>query len=226
MGLGKAVKQYLGVLAINPPDTIIAQRAPTSGDTNYRPFQIWMYQPSSAFFMYTGAGVWVALGSGSTGSINTITGTTGGALSPTAGNINILGTANQLAFAGSGSTLTASLSSTLVAPGSVTATTTLTATAGAITATNGNLVLGTAGNKLSITTGANASIGVSGAMTAGTITISTTAVTASSKIFLTHASVGGTVGTLSVGTITAGTSFVINSSNNADTSTVNWWIIN
>lgn len=90
----------------------------------------------------------------------------------------------------------------------------------------GNISLKTAGNKLKITTGTNASIGVSGAMTAGTITISTTAVTASSKIFLTYANVGGTQGFLSVGTITAGTSFVINSSSSSDTSTVNWWIIN
>lgn len=90
----------------------------------------------------------------------------------------------------------------------------------------GNLGLDTAGNKLTIATGANASIGVSGAMTAGTITISTTAVTADSKIFLTHATVAGTQGILSVGTIVAGTSFVINSSSATDTSTVNWWIIN
>lgn len=90
----------------------------------------------------------------------------------------------------------------------------------------GNLALLTAGNKIKIATGSNASAGVSGAMTAGTITISTTAVTASSLIYLTHASVGGTVGILSVGTITAGTSFVINSSSASDTSTVNWWIVN
>lgn len=112
--------------------------------------------------------------------------------------------------------------------GSITAGTTLTATSGAITATNGNLVLGTAGNKLSIATGANASIGTSAAMTAGTITISTTAVTASSKIFLTANTLAGTPGTLSapVASITAGTSFVITSSSNTDTSTVNWLIIN
>lgn len=90
----------------------------------------------------------------------------------------------------------------------------------------GNLSLTTAGNKIKIATGSNASAGVSGAMTGGTITISTTAVTASSLIYLTHASVGGTVGVLSVGTVTAGTSFVINSSSGSDTSTVNWWIVN
>jgi UDP-N-acetylglucosamine enolpyruvyl transferase len=74
--------------------------------------------------------------------------------------------------------------------------------------------------------GSNKSVGVSSAMTAGTITISNTRVTASSRIFLTHATLGGTQGILSVGTITAGTSFVINSSSNTDTGTVNWLIIN
>lgn len=112
--------------------------------------------------------------------------------------------------------------------GSVTAATTITATLGAITATNGNLVLGTAGNKLSIATGSNASIGTSAAMTAGSITISTTAVTASSKIFLSANTPGGTAGILSAPTasIVANTSFVINSSSSLDTSTVNWWIVN
>ncbi len=90
----------------------------------------------------------------------------------------------------------------------------------------GNIELVTAGNKIKIATGSNASAGVSGAMTAGSITISTTAVTANSLIFLTHATVGGTKGILSVGTITAGTSFVINSSSASDTGTVNWLIIN
>lgn len=93
-------------------------------------------------------------------------------------------------------------------------------------AINGNISLTTAGNKLKIATGSNASIGVSAAMTAGTITISTTAVTTNSRIFLTHATLGGTQGILSVGTITDGTSFVINSSSATDTGTVNWIIIN
>lgn len=84
----------------------------------------------------------------------------------------------------------------------------------------------TATGAISITDGANKNVGVSGAMTAGTITISNTRVTANSRIFLTHATLGGTQGILSVGTITAGTSFVINSSSVLDTGTVNWIIIN
>jgi hypothetical protein len=80
-------------------------------------------------------------------------------------------------------------------------------------------------DKLSIQTASN-SVGQSAALTAGSITISTTTVTANSLIFLTHSSIGGTQGILSVGTITPGTSFVINSSSATDTGTVNWWIIN
>lgn len=99
---------------------------------------------------------------------------------------------------------------------------------GDIKVTNGHLDLGTAGNKLKIATGSNASTGISEAMTAGTITISTTAVTASSIIFVSRNTTGGTVGSLEAPTasIVAGTSFVINSSSASDTSTVNWLIIN
>lgn len=61
----------------------------------------------------------------------------------------------------------------------------------------------------------------------GTKTVSTTAVGASSKIFLTRNTPGGTAGDLSapVASITPATSFVINSADGADTSTVNWLII-
>jgi hypothetical protein len=62
----------------------------------------------------------------------------------------------------------------------------------------------------------------------GTVTVSTTAVSASSKIFVSCATPAGVQGVLSAppGSIVAATSFVINSSNAADTSTVNWWVIN
>lgn len=110
----------------------------------------------------------------------------------------------------------------------VTAGTGVTATTGNLTATNGNLALSTAGNKISIATGANSSLGVSGAMTAGTITISTTAVTANSLIFVQPA-VLGTVTVpqaLYVSAISAGTSFTVTSADATDTSTVQWWLIN
>lgn len=210
------------------PPPVVAQRAPTVNDLNYPIGQPWINETVGNAYQLVGASSgqanWAILG-GATGAVATLTGTTGTA-TPIAGNIQISGTANQISTAASGSIVTVSLPNAITTPGSLTTTTSLTATLGAITATNGNLVLGTAGNKLSIATGANASIGTSAAMTAGTVTINTTAVTASSKILLSVATPGGTQGVLSVGMIVAGTSFVINSSSNTDTSTVNWLIIN
>lgn len=89
-----------------------------------------------------------------------------------------------------------------------------------------SLTLGTAGNKINITTGTNASAGT-GTLTAGTVTISTTAVTASSLIFLTDTASSITnVGTLTVSAKVAGTSFTVTSTLALDTSTFNYWIIN
>lgn len=79
---------------------------------------------------------------------------------------------------------------------------------------------------LRVATTANGRMGTA-TLAAGTVTVATTAVTAASKIFLTDAGGGvlANIGSLSVGTVTAGTSFVANSSNVLDTSNVNWLII-
>lgn len=63
-------------------------------------------------------------------------------------------------------------------------------------------------------------------LSGGTVTVSTASVTAASPIALTNCASGGTPGLLSVGTIVAGTSFVINSANGADTSIVCWTLNN
>ena len=127
--------------------------------------------------------------------------------------------------------------------GSITAATTLTATLGAITATNGNLVLGTAGNKIlstsvASTTAAGANSFGKVTLVGGTATVSTTSVTANSIIFLTRQGVGSTgaaaLGQLSVGTIVASTSFVINAWKVTDAtdlaitdvSSIGWMIVN
>lgn len=65
----------------------------------------------------------------------------------------------------------------------------------------------------------------SAALVAGTKTVSTTAVATGDKVFLTRLVTGGTVGNLSVGTITDATSFVINSDSATETSTVAWLIV-
>lgn len=62
-------------------------------------------------------------------------------------------------------------------------------------------------------------------LSGGTVTVSNTSVTASTRIFLSRQVTGGTPGHLSVGTVVASTSFVINSSSATDTSTVNWLLI-
>lgn len=59
----------------------------------------------------------------------------------------------------------------------------------------------------------------------GTKVVSTTAVTANSRIFLTSDAPGGTIGFLSVSARVAGTSFTIQSSNALDTSNVSWIIV-
>jgi len=150
-----------------------------------------------------------------------ITATTGN-IAASAGNVSASGTVTG------GTGVVATTGNVSATAGAVNAGTSMTATLGNITATNGNLVMGTLGNKLVIPAGTNASIGTSVAMTTGSVTISTTAVTAASKIFLTRNTVGGTLGNLSVpsASIVANTSFVINSDSGTDTSTVNWLIIN
>lgn len=197
--------------------------------------------PSSPSFAGT-----VTSGTGFTATTGNITATTGAVsanTTVTAGTGITATTGNIAATAGAvsaGTTVTAGTDVTATAgnitatTGSVSAGTTVTggtgvtATTGAITATNGNIVLGTAGNKINIATGANASAGTSAAMTAGAVTVATTAVTASSLIF----AIPATLGTVTdpqavyVSAITPNTSFTLTSADATDTSTWNWFLIN
>lgn len=236
MALSRAPKQYLGVRALLPPDLQYANRDPVSTDRAYVKGTLWLNLATPAAFMYSGtSGVWIALGSGATGGVVTINSN-----APVAGNYVLAGTANQIAIGQTAGTSTFTIPATFIAPGSIAstttitagtalvATTTVTATLGAITATNGNLVLGTAGNKISIATGSNATVGTSAAMTAGSVTVANTSVTANSFIF----AVPAVLGTVSVpqayyiSAKVAATSFTIESADATDTSTWNYWIIN
>lgn len=62
------------------------------------------------------------------------------------------------------------------------------------------------------------------ALVAGSAVVPTTAVAATSLIFLSRAVSGGTPGNLTY-TPSVGVSFTIASDNPADTSTINWWIL-
>ena len=104
-------------------------------------------------------------------------------------------------------------------------------TIGTPAATGGTLInpvltSGTIGNKLFVTTGANQSVG-KGTLTSGSVTISTTAVTANSLIFTQSTSPGlANVGILEIGAISAGTSFNVHSSSALDVGTFNYWFVN
>lgn len=89
--------------------------------------------------------------------------------------------------------------------------------------TEGDLIIDVVGNGLSVKEGSNATAG-SATLVGGTVTVSTTAVTASSRILLTSQADGGTPGFLRVSARTAATSFTITSSSGTDTSTVAWFI--
>jgi hypothetical protein len=93
-----------------------------------------------------------------------------------------------------------------------------------IIAATGNLRLTTAGNGIYIKEGTNATMGVA-TLVAGTVTVSTTKVTANSRIFLNAQATGANKGFLEVSARTAGTSFTILSSNASDTRAIAWIIM-
>lgn len=91
-----------------------------------------------------------------------------------------------------------------------------------VTATD--IKVGTVGKGLYVKEGTNATMGAS-VLVAGTVTVSTTKVTANSRIMLSNNANGGTVGVPYISARTAATSFVITSTNAADTSTIAWLIV-
>lgn len=177
-----------------------------------------------------------SLASGTTVTAGTgITATTGD-ITATAGNIiaEINITSNNGNISALGGEISAS--------GQITAGTTLTA-GGDVTATNGNIIRGTAGNKdiyssVASTTTAGANSAGTVTLVGGTATVATTAVTAASQIRLYRQGIGATgaaaLGILTLGTKSAGVSFVINAVQAADAtalqasdvSVIGWEIVN
>jgi hypothetical protein len=88
----------------------------------------------------------------------------------------------------------------------------------------GDVTLSAAGNTLKVKEGANASMGIA-TLVAGVVVVSTTKVTANSRIYLTCQTSAGTRGSPGVTARTAGTSFTITSTSLTDTSTVAWLIV-
>ena len=76
-----------------------------------------------------------------------------------------------------------------------------------------------------IVVGSNQTVGTA-TLANGTKTVSTTAVTAASEIFLTRKAASGTLGNLNITSQNAGANFTIGSGTATENSTVNWLIVN
>lgn len=85
----------------------------------------------------------------------------------------------------------------------------------------GNMALTVAGKTFSVKEGSNAKMGLA-TLIAGVVIVSTTAVTANSRIHLTNQNGAGTVGSPYVSARIAGTSFTITSTSLLDTSDIAW----
>lgn len=100
---------YQGLVSSKNPGNIIAQRAPTANDRRYKIGSMWVDKSNNASYQLTSvvaaSANWELLGS-ATGAIATLTGDTGGAISPVAGNVDLVGSSSvdvagstgQLAF--------------------------------------------------------------------------------------------------------------------------------
>lgn len=119
---GQDPSGYLGVVPSERPANKLAQRAPTSNDRRVKIGTIWIDQTNNQVYQLTsvvsGTPNWTLLGPGAS-DVDTLTGDSGGALSPTAGNMNILGGTN-MTVAGSGSTLTVNMDAAITLATSVT----------------------------------------------------------------------------------------------------------
>jgi len=89
----------------------------------------------------------------------------------------------------------------------------------------GNLIVSTAGKGLQVKEGSNAKMGTATLNGTTAVVVSTTAVTANSRIFLTILTPGGTVASPYVSAVSAGTSFSVKSTGASDTSVVSWLIV-
>jgi hypothetical protein len=159
--------------------------------------------PLGKLWLFVGNSLWYLL---SQSTANNITTSNWVQLSSSSGTVlSVAGTVNQITSTNAAGAVTLSLPAAITAPGSVTVT-----------------------SKLNFVTGANTSTGVSGAMTAGSVTVANTSVTANSLIFCYPAALGTVTAPQAffISAKVAGTSFTITSASATDTSTWNYMIIN
>jgi hypothetical protein len=88
----------------------------------------------------------------------------------------------------------------------------------------GDVIIAFVGSGLQVKEGSNATMGTA-TLSSGTVTVNTTEVTASSRIFLTHQGGGANIGFVYISARSAATSFTITSSNASDSGSVAWIIL-
>ena len=217
----------------NRPENVeiphIDVRAPSTQDFMYPVGKRWINNVANNEYSLTSlssfngatTATWTLLGAGE-GDLNTLTGDSGGAISPSAGNINILGTGSEITTTGAGSTITLSLPATLVAPGSLEVTSGFTVDAGttAITGTtnintSGAAVttIGTGGTGATHIGNATGNTAVTGSLSTTTSLSATTSVGAGTTITATLGNITATNGNLVLAT--AGNKLLIKATSSA-----------
>lgn len=210
-----------------PLPPVVAKFSPLTSDTGYDIGTMWINKVLGTVFTLVsdagGVATWLSLGGSLTPAVASITTGPAATASLLAGNV----------WSATGTNAAIDLVITPKGAGGLNVTTgDITALAGDVvasanlTATTGNVEIQTAGSGLQIAEGANARMGVSAVMVAGVVIVPNTSVTANTRIFLTYNTpdVAANQGSLSYA-IAAGVSFTISSSNLADTSTVNYLLI-
>ena len=103
---GKDPTGYMGVNPSERPANIVADRAPTTSDRRYKLGTLWIDKTNDKSYQLTSVSAstanWEFLGGN---SLETLTGDTGGAISPSADNITLAG-GEGIDTSGSGSTIT------------------------------------------------------------------------------------------------------------------------
>lgn len=114
---------YQGVSPIQRPKTVLALRAPLTSDRRYPIGTPWVNKSANTVYFLTsvsaGSATW-ALASPGASDVDTLTADSGGAISPTAGDIVLAGGTN-ITSAGAGSTITFNLDAAISLATSVTA---------------------------------------------------------------------------------------------------------
>lgn len=193
------------------PSPILSQRAPITSDYKYLIGQQWIDELGEDAYILVNvtanSATWNVTAT-TPGNVDTLTGDSGGAITPSAGNINLLGTANQITTTGSGHQIAFSLPSAITAPGSLTTTTsavigtTLTATGGlttlaALTQTGAANINASGAGVTTIGTGGTGAVNI-GNVTGNTAV--TGSLTASTTLTATLGSITATNGNLVLGT--------------------------